>query len=203
MSASHPSEAPSDDLSGAHWVQRFPGSRSPQDLAEPFRASVVAFLAAMAAANIRVRITATLRPRERAYLMHWSWKIARGKADAADVPPMPGVSIRWTHPTPKESIQAAQDMVAAFGMSGLRTAPALASLHIDGRAIDMTISWRGVVRIRNAAGKEIVLDRLPRSGMNPQLIAVGATYGVIKFVGGSSDKPHWSATGRKTLGRNA
>jgi len=203
MSATEPSDAATEELSGAQWAQRFPGSRSPQDLAAPFRGYVEAFLAAMAAANIRVRIAATLRPRERAYLMHWSWKIARGKVDPADVPALPGVPIIWTHPTPKDSVRAAQDMVAAFGMSGLRAAPALASLHIDGRAIDMTISWRGTVRIRDANGKEVVLDRLPRSGMNPQLIAVGATYGVIKFVGGSSDKPHWSATGRKTLGRNA
>ncbi|WUR12656.1 hypothetical protein E7V67_023650 [[Empedobacter] haloabium] len=202
MAATETSDATAE-LSGAHWVQRFPGSRSPEDLAPPFRESVLAFLDAMAKANIRVRIAATLRPRERAYLMHWSWKIARGKVDPADVPAMTGVPIRWVHPNPKDSVRAAQDMVGAFGMSGLRTAPALMSLHIDGRAIDMTISWRGVVRIRDAAGKEVILDKLPRSGMNPQLIAVGKTYGVIKFVGGSSDKPHWSATGRKTLGRNA
>ncbi|GGC05481.1 hypothetical protein [Pseudoduganella buxea] len=196
-----PDHAPATrEPSGAAWVHRIPGSRATQDLAPSFRTAVEAFLAAMAAATIRVRIAATLRSRERAYLMHWSWKIARGKVEPEDVPPMTGVPIDWVHPAPKDSIRAAQAMVAAFGMSGLRAAPSLDSLHQDGRAIDMTISWRGVATIRDAAGKEVVLDRLPRTGMNPQLIGVGATYGVIKSVGGSNDKLHWSATGRKTRG---
>jgi hypothetical protein len=31
--------------------------------------------------------------------------------------------------------------------------------------------------------------------MNAVLATVGATYGVIKFVGGGTDKPHWSDNG--------
>ena len=63
--------------SGPAWVARFPGSASPDDCIEPFRSSLKAFLAALAAAGAQVDIAATFRPSERAYLMHWSWKIAK------------------------------------------------------------------------------------------------------------------------------
>lgn len=36
----------------------------------------------------------------------------------------------------------------------------------------------------------------PRSGMNEDLHAVGAGYGVIKFWKGDADKLHWSTDGR-------
>lgn len=32
--------------------------------------------------------------------------------------------------------------------------------------------------------------------MNLELHAVGKTYGVIKFLGGDKDKPHWSTDGK-------
>jgi hypothetical protein len=41
----------------------------------------------------------------------------------------------------------------------------------------------------------VQIASLPRTGMNPDLKTVGASYGVIKFVGGASDMPHWSADG--------
>ena len=45
------------------------------------------------------------------------------------------------------------------------------------------------------AGKPVKIASLARTGMNPDLKTVGASYGVIKFVGGASDIPHWSIDG--------
>jgi len=109
---------------------------------------------------------------------------------------MAGVDINWVHPTATESIEAARKMADAFDMAGLKTEPALHSLHNEGRAIDMTISWIGNVTIKDADGLDVLVRTAPRTGMNRQLKAIGATYGVKKFVGGAKDKPHWSATGR-------
>jgi len=52
------------------------------------------------------------------------------------------------------------------------------------------------VKIKNADGQLVEISTAPRSGMNAQLKAIGASYGVKKFIGGVKDKPHWSATGR-------
>lgn len=86
--------------------------------------------------------------------------------------------------------------IQAFDMNALNTAPALRSLHNEGQAIDMSISWTGTVRVKDGNGKLIEVKTLPRSGMNSQLKAIGASYGVKKFVGGARDKPHWSINGR-------
>jgi hypothetical protein len=51
------------------------------DLQEPFRSKTTAFLGALADAGARVTIAATLRPPQRAYLMHYSSLIARNNLD--------------------------------------------------------------------------------------------------------------------------
>jgi hypothetical protein len=71
-------------------------------------------------------------------------------------------------------------------------APSLKSLHIFGKAIDMSISWHGTLRIKRKSGTRKAIATLPRSGLNHQLWVVGATYGVHKL---PSDRPHWSSTG--------
>ncbi|EGT4328310.1 peptidoglycan-binding domain-containing protein, partial [Cronobacter sakazakii] len=85
------------ELSGAAWVNKFQGSASTETLSYPFRTNVEQFLAALRQAGAVVTIAATLRPPERAYLMHWCWKISRGLVKASDVPPMAGVDIEWDH----------------------------------------------------------------------------------------------------------
>jgi hypothetical protein len=126
--------------------------------------------------------------------MHWSWKIAHGTPPSA-VPSMEGVNIEWVHPTLETSIRAARDMVNAYGMQNLQVAPALVSRHTQRKAIDMTISWAGALAIKKASGELITISSIPRTGMNAMLKQVGQSYGVIKFVGGASDKPHWSTDG--------
>jgi hypothetical protein len=64
-------------LSGKDWVNKFPTSKSVADLDPTFGANVSKFLAALAAAGASVAINATYRPKERAYLMHYAFRIAR------------------------------------------------------------------------------------------------------------------------------
>ena len=195
------SPAPAREPSGRQWVARFPTSASVADCASPFRENLKAFIAAMDAAGASVNIAATLRPPQRAYLMHWCWCIVKQKVDPRSIPPIDGVPIAWAHLDGQggydaiASVAAAQDMVEAYGMQALNVAPALQSNHISGTAVDMAISWPGTLSIARRDGVVVHIDSQPRTGMNPDLKAVGATYGVLKFVGGASDMPHWSADG--------
>lgn len=185
---------PPAPLSGADWWQanqaKYPNSRRIADLAPGFRAKASAFLDALSDAGARVSIAATRRNAVRAQLMHYSWQVATGALRAAQVPAIPGAAIRWDHGDDRASRRAAQAMVDLFGIA---YEPALTSLHIQGRAIDMTIGWSGTLDIRDKAAKRHRLTT-PRSGdANTDLHAVGASYGVYKL---PSDPPHWSETGR-------
>src|SRR3712207_368179 len=128
-------------LSGPNWVSEFPNSKSPDKLIEPFRANVKKFLAALKDAGATVTIADTLRPPERAYLMHFAFAIARQNLDPATVPAKAGVDIQWVHPasgtvsSAKASKDAAEQMVQAYGIA---FKPALNSRHTEGRAIDMS-----------------------------------------------------------------
>lgn len=177
-------------LSGAQWAALFPTSRSIDDLATAFAGAVRKFTVALRDAGATVNISATYRPKERAYLMHWAWKIGKDGADPANVTPMAGVPIIWQHPTLAQSRAAARAMVSAYGMVQVA---ALNSRHTERLAIDMTISWAGDLSIKKADGAAKVISSSPRNGGNAALVAVGAGYGVIKLV---SDPPHWSDDGR-------
>ncbi len=181
--------------SGVVWVPRFPTSRSTSTLVPDFRDRCDAFLAAIREGGGKIKISATLRPPERAYLMHWSFAINTGEVDPDDVPPQEGVDIEWVHrkangsPDMPASRQAAAAMVNGYGIVHR---PSLTSLHIFGKAIDMSISWDDALNVKRKNGSEKAITSLPRSGLNHDLWAVGATYGVIKL---PSDPPHWSSTG--------
>lgn len=187
--------------SGAQWVARYPTSTSIDDLVSPFREAAGNFVSALQAAGASVSISATRRPAARAYLMHWAWLIVNSGQDPRTIPAMPGVDIMWDHENADgtydggRSTAAAQAMVDGYGIENLNVAPALNSKHIQGQAIDMTISWTGNLTINDASGSAVTITSAPKSGMNSDLATVGASYGVIKFVGGASDKPHWSDNG--------
>jgi hypothetical protein len=110
---------------------------------------------------------------------------------------MDGVHINWVHPqgSLQTSQEAAQAMVNGYGIQNLNVAPALQSRHTVKSAIDMSIAWSGTLSILNASGENVDIESSPRTGMNTQLKAIGATYGVMKYVGGNADKPHWSTDG--------
>ncbi len=181
--------------SGASWVAKFPGSHSIDDLEPVFRANVQRFLKALHDAGATVTITATLRPPERAYLMHWSWKIVKEHLDAQHIPPKTGVDIEWWHGTQSASETSAKEMVNGYGIQNLGTPPALDSRHIEGNAVDMHITWASVLRIAKADGSHINIVSTPRDETNPDLIQVGATYGVIHLQPVEKDKVHWSTDG--------
>jgi hypothetical protein len=176
-------------LSGPQWCPRYPTSHDIADLDEKFASAVQAFVDALKTAGANVRISATYRPKERAYLMHWAWLISKG-LDPRTVPPMKGVAINWVHPTEMQTRAAARAMVEGYGMVQVA---ALNSRHTERHAIDMTISWNGDLKIRDSAGKQVTIATQPRNGGNAQLVAVGESYGVIKL---RTDPPHWSDDGR-------
>lgn len=171
------------EKSGGHWVERFPTSRSVDDLEEGFRANVERFLEALDDAKAVVEISATYRPPERAYLMHYSYKIANGWLRPAKVPPMAGVEIDWVHDTYKQSRAAAVAMVNRYKTVHQ---PSLKSRHMERAAIDMTI-WKIVGKtITNGKGRKVKISALS------DLYPVGRSFGVIKLV---TDAPHWSDNG--------
>jgi hypothetical protein len=194
--------------SGVWWVSQFPASKRVDDLENAFRVRVVRFLKVLTAARARVDITATLRPPQRAYLMHYAWCIARQGADPAAVPayqPHPGgtatVDIQWLHRDAAgqadipASRRAAQKMVQGYGILRLGVPPALDSLHIRGQAVDMLISWDGLLSAVDAVGHQVQIDTAPRDGTNSELIRVGASFGVIHLIKVHQDPPHWSVNG--------
>jgi hypothetical protein len=191
-----PASSLAAEKSGKSWVARFPGSKKVEDLDAGFREKVEAFIKAVKAAGATVRITSTLRPKERAYLMHWSWLIAKRNHDARKVPALAGVDIEWWHGGQKLSQQKAQEMVDGYGTNHLKVPPALRSRHIEGKAIDMLITWKGTLAIKKKDGTVVKIDSTPHDHTNAELIAVGKTYGVIHFLSVDKDKVHWSTDGR-------
>lgn len=180
-------------LSGKAWWNAnqasYPNSNRLEDLAKPFGDNAAKFVKALKDAGASVTIAATLRHPTRARLMRYSWDIAKGIIAPKDAPAIPGCTIRWDHGDLTQSKAGAQEMVDCFGIA---FQPSLTSLHIEGRAIDMTIGWNGTLKIKDAAGKVQSLGA-PRSGeTNTDLHKVGAGYKLLKLL---SDPPHWSETG--------
>lgn len=175
------------ELSGPQWVIRYPSSVKVEHLTAPFQSGVTRFLAALDQAGASVRINATQRPAERAYLMHYSFQIAHG-LKPIEVPSSNEVAIEWVHQTSCQSVEAARQMVSKYCIV---YPPALNSRHTEGKAIDMSVSWRKTLAIVDANGRTIMIAG-PGSQNNRQLWRVGASYGVIK---NQADLPHWSIDG--------
>lgn len=178
--------------SGAAWCEKFATSRSINDLADPFRGSAVRFLGALHDAGAQVTVSATRRPKERAYLMHWCCLIAGyhdrdgvfHQADPDAVPALAGVAIDWTC---GGDVAAARAAAAAMVRGYAIAYPAaLDSNHIRGTAIDMTVAWRGAITVRDARGIAHTVST------QEQLWEIGASYGVHKL---PPDAPHWSGDG--------
>jgi hypothetical protein len=177
------------ELSGPQWCARFPGSASTATLALPWRRSVQAFILALEAGGAKVKIYATYRPPERAYLMHWAWRIYHSATSPSAVPAREGVAIRWVHPTQAESWEAARAMVQTYA---LVHETALMSRHTERLAVDLSVSWSGGIHVRDGDGQLRRLSSARGFDNNPDLHEVGRSYGVVKLV---SDKTHWSVDG--------
>lgn len=182
-------------LSGPAWVARFPGSKSVDDLVEPFRTHVQSFLRALTSAGAEVEICATFRPPQRAHLMHYSFLVARGELQPSAVASRTDIDIVWMHLDGDGKLDHAASLAAAAAMvAGYQIvfAPVLASRHTDRLAIDMTISWQGDLTIVDQTGLETTISTQPRTGDNRDLHGVGETFGVVKLL---TDPPHWSSDG--------
>jgi hypothetical protein len=182
-------DQPAESLSGRQWVSAFRTGSDLDSLADAFRGNCSRFVIALRGAGASVSIAATLRAPERAYLMHYCFRIAREGLDPSTVPAMKGVNIQWVHPDLASSRSAAEQMVQGFHIV---YKPALKSRHTQGLAIDMTISWQGNLSILDGNRNTVKISTSPRSGDNKELQEVGASYGVIKL---ASDPPHWSSDG--------
>jgi hypothetical protein len=185
--------------SGIYWVTwanvHAVASSSTNDLVEPFRGSVTAFVNALTAATAKVDITETRRSDKRAYLFHWCWLVGLGQKKASEVPPKIGVDIQWDHGDDAKSKQGAKDMIAGFGLAVppvSTVAPATMSNHIAGKAVDMKIKWTGTITVAKKVGGTESIVFMPNVNLNTKLHAVGASYGVKKLV---TDAPHWSFNG--------
>lgn len=187
------SAQPRAELSGAEWwhanQHKYPNSAAIGDLVATFGTKVEKFVAELRKAGAVVKVQATRRNSIRAYLMHYSFKLSNGQIKATNVPATPGCNINWVHPSEALSRRAAKEMVKLFDIV---YEPSLKSLHIKGLAIDMSISWSGTIKVKDALGKVFELGAPQSGAKNTVLHRIGATYGVKKLV---SDAPHWSSNG--------
>ena len=179
-------------LSGEAWFvvnqARYPNSKSLDDLEPAFQIRAKAFIAALKQAGATVQVSATRRDRTRAWLMHFCCLIAESAAAAKAVTKNADCDIIWDHKDNAATRQGALEMKQCFDIA---FPAALKSRHIDGLAVDMTISWHGSLDIKSGQGQILAIGA-PFDGSNPDLHAVGKSYGVIKLL---SDLPHWSSDG--------
>ena len=186
--------------SGKYWVTwsntHAKNSSSVDDLEVAFKAKAKAFIKALEDAGATVKVSATKRSDKRAYLFHWSWKISLGKAKPSDATKKVGVDIEWDHGDLAKSKAGAKEMVSGFGLAvppRSTNAPSLTSNHIAGKAIDMTITWTGKIKVKKKDGTTAEVQYMSNVNANTMLHTVGESYGVKKL---KTDAPHWSHNGR-------
>lgn len=183
-------------LSGAKWWKanqaKYRNRRGLEYLEGDFRQKASKFVASLRKAGATVSIGSTRRHKIRAHLMHYSWKLSKGDIRASEVPSIAGLDIQWDHGNEEVSRKAAKEMVRLFNMAHIAS---LTSNHIRGKAIDMTITWKGelVIEVPGQV-KPVVIRTGPRTGAgNKELHRVGRSFGVKKL---RNDPPHWSHNGR-------
>ncbi len=130
---------------GRAWCAKYATGKTTRGLRLPFRRCVQLFIFCLEREHgCTVRINATDRPANRAWLMHYVWRIVREGQDPATVPVRSGIDIEWTREGAAEMFEV-YDLVAR---------PSLVSRHIDGLAIDMTIEgWTGTRAELEALGR--------------------------------------------------
>lgn len=186
--------------SGKYWVTwantHAKNSRSVEDLEFTFKSNVKAFIKALEDAGATVKISTTKRSDKRAYLFHWPWKISQEKCKPSDATKMVGVDIEWDHGDLEKSKAGALEMVTGFGLAvppRSTNPPSLTSNHIKGKAIDMTITWNGTIKVKKKDGTKVSVTYSTNANTNTVLHTIGESYGVKKL---KTDAPHWSYNGR-------
>jgi hypothetical protein len=186
----------SNTFSGAHWVTKYPAKTALGDLNSNFGNPLSRFLAALHKAGASITVKSTLWPKERVYLMHWAYRVARQGFDPQQVPEMDKVAIRWWHGTPERSRKAAEEMLKAFQIDKLEQSPSLKTHHADGQAVDMDVMWGGSLMLVDAHGQMHTIKSSPHDSTNDELLSVAQSYG-LKMGGkhGDDGPPHWSVDG--------
>ncbi len=198
----------------------FPEIRETDKLDPGFKTKWDAFAKALKDAGADVNIASTLRSLGRAYMMHYCAMVASGQIKPWEVPDgirslgqdTGPVGIEWSHKQADGRVDLAKSKQAASAMKMLFQIAYPASLtsnHVQGKAIDVFITWPGTLKIKekgtmkagkDVAGKEHDIKTTPKHGGkkgepagNKELREVAATYGVIKML---TDAPHWSVDGK-------
>jgi hypothetical protein len=186
--------------SGKSWVTwantNAKNSTNIDDLVDPFKSNAKAFIKALEDAGATVKVSTTKRDAKRAYLFHWAWLIGLDKSKASAATAMAGVDIEWDHGDAAKSKAGAKEMIDGFGLAvppKSTNAPALASNHIAGKAIDMDITWTGELKVAKKDGTIETVVFMKDPNANTKLHQVGESYGLKKL---KTDAPHWSHDGK-------
>lgn len=186
--------------SGKYWVTwantHAKNSSNVNDLDAVFKPKVKEFIKSLTDGGATVDISTTKRSEKRAYLFHWSWKISQGKCKPSDATKMAGVDIQWDHGDIVKSKAGALEMVKGFGLAvppRSTNPPSITSNHILGKAIDMTIKWKGSIKVKNKSNTEVQVTYSTNVNTNTVLHSIGDSFGVKKL---KTDAPHWSFNGR-------
>lgn len=180
-----------DAFSGKHWVSKFPGSKTTDTLKTGFKEHVDDFIALLEANGADIKISATYRPKERAFLMNRAGKIMIGKLKPADADDPLHTGIVWDHGDDAKSRAAAAAMCAPDGYD-IAYPAAYPSRHMIGLAIDMSIKGLPETITGLPDGKEVNIGSAPAES-NAKLWKIGEHYyHVIKK---PDDRPHWSDNG--------
>jgi hypothetical protein len=166
-------ELPSDEVkteSSAEWTERYPESADIDDLDDKLSVGTENFINVVEDAGADVEIIRTLVPPERAYLMHWSYRIAKEGFNPDLVPYMEDVDIRWSHDDPKLSRQAAWEMVNSYAISDLKAPPALVSPYTLGQVISMSIRWFSPLTVNRHQDDEYIIEDFPFDATNPLIL---------------------------------
>ncbi len=192
-------EKPSETVkfpSGASWIDRYPASQRLQDLDSNFGSDVREFVAVLEKASATVEVLATRMPPERAYLMHWAWRITQEGLDPRHVPYMDGVDIRWWHGNLGTSREAAWSMVHGYGIEELDEPPPLISPYTEGQVVAMRVRWRGALRLYPDSPQEQIITSNPQDGTNLDVMTLAEIHGLEHLLTvPDSDEVHWAMPG--------
>ena len=181
------------NLSGAAWwhtnAGKYPIIDKINALQGVFADRVQKFVNALRKAGADVHVSETRRNPARVQLMHYSFKLSRAEIQTKHIPKIEGCDIVWDHGNEELSQAAAKEMVELFKAV---KEPSLASLHITGKAIDMTIKWSMPITIVDGHGCEVRIAGPGNGASSAALHKVGASFGVMKLL---KDPQHWSING--------
>lgn len=184
--------------SGMAWVGRYPISKLEEDLNSDFDSDVRKFTTLLQKAGARVEFVSTLLPPERAYLMHWAWRIAKEGFDPQAVPDMKDVNIQWWHGDYKASLDAAWEMVHGFKISEQKEPPPLVDDYTEGNVVALRIRWSGKLVLYKDQPNEQIIERGPTDTTNPALIPLADKHHLFYHLTvPDSDEVHWGAKEKK------